>query len=178
MSDFERDNEWQRGIRDTVLGPGYYGVFSYDGRYVYINKGRLAHTLQKRFAVDTIVQSKNGDALCIEEKIVRWPGYHYQTYALETHSCTKPGHESPGWMEYGQADYLLYCFVQESGDLDCRLIDFAALQKWFWPLVETFPTFGPLDTLNLSMGRKVPIAAVKASVPTWPRMVFAEKAAA
>lgn len=176
MGDFQRDNDWQRGVRDAVLAPGFYGVFAVEGRYVFVDKGRLAKTLQRRYAVDTILQGRNGAALCIEEKIVRWKGYKYSSFALETHSCTKPGHESPGWMEYGQADYLLYCFQDERGDLDCHLIDFPKLQAWFWPLVESFKTFGPLpNTLNASMGRKVPIADVRENVPAWQRLVFAEK---
>jgi hypothetical protein len=177
MGDFERDNAWQRSVRDAVLAPGFYGVYAFDGRYVFIDKGRLAETLQRRYAVDTIVQTRNGDAVCIEEKIVRWPkrGQPYSAFCLETHSCTKPGFESPGWMEYGQADYLLYCFQQDDGDLDCHLIDFPKLQAWFAPRVEAYPTFGPLDTLNRSMGRTVPIRDVHRSVPAWHRRVYAEK---
>ncbi len=33
---------------------------------------RLAGILQKRYAVDTIAQSKSGAMVCIEEKVVRW----------------------------------------------------------------------------------------------------------
>lgn len=178
MNDFQRDNEWQRRVRDEVLAPGFYGKYAMDGRYVFIDKGRLASVLQKRYAVDTILQGKNGEAVCIEEKIVRWPGYRYTAYALETHSCTKPGHESPGWMEYGKADFLLYCFVQENGDLDCHLIDFRELQIWFWTREESFSVFGPLDTLNGSKGRVVPIFQVRESVPTWTKYVPAIREAA
>ncbi|MGH2447590.1 MAG: hypothetical protein ACRDFS_03175, partial [Chloroflexota bacterium] len=167
MSDFERDNAWQRGVRDRILAPGFYEKYATDGRYVFIDKGRLATVMQKRFAVDTIAQGKNGNAICIEEKIVRWPGYTYECFCLETHSCTRPGYETEGWMKYGQADFLLYCFQQHDGSLDCHLIDFEKLQAWFWPLAETFSVFGPLYTSNASMGRKVPILDVHKNVPAW-----------
>lgn len=170
MNDFERDNEWQRQIRDTVLAPGFYGGYAMDGRYVFIDRGRLATLLQKRFAVDTIVQGRDGAAVCIEEKIVRWPGRVYDAFALETDSCTKPGYESPGWMRYGQADYLLYAFDTPTG-LNVHLIDFPKLQEWFWPIFESFPTFKMEKTLNQSAGRVVPITRVRDNVPTWFRRI-------
>jgi hypothetical protein len=170
VNDFDRDNIWQRKVRDSVLAPGYYGLHSVEGRYVFIDKGRLATILQKRFAVDTILQGRDGEAVCIEEKIVRWPGYKYSAYCLETESCTKPGFESQGWMRYGKADFLLYCFVRPS-TVECHLIDFPKLQAWFWPIASTFATFGPLETLNRSAGRKVPIESVRASVPMWRKTI-------
>lgn len=176
-SDFDRDNDWQRRVRDQILAPGFYGTFATDGRYVLIDKGRLATQLQREFAVDTIVQGRNGAAVCIEEKIVRWPGRVYAAYSLETDSCTVPGREKQGWMAYGQADYLLYCFQQEDGALDCHLIDFPKLRAWFWERVSDFPTFGPLRTLNRSAGRVVPIAMVRANVPVWRRHVSATQKA-
>lgn len=175
MSDFDRDNEWQRKMRDSVLLPGFYGSYAFEGRYVVIDKGRLATTLQKRFAVDTIVQGKNGAAICIEEKIVRWPGYDYRAYTLETDSCTKPGRESEGWMRYGQADYLLYAFAKPDR-LAVHLIDFPKLQDWFWREVESFEVFQMRNTINLSRGRKVPIDRVADAVPTWVRDVFPDPA--
>lgn len=171
MNDFERDNRWQREVRDQVLVPGFYGRYATEGRYVLIDKGRLATILQKRFAVDTIMQGREGSALCIEEKIVRWPGYRYASFCLETKSCTVPGFESDGWMVYGQADYLLYCFQTEDGDLDCWLIDFPKLKTWFWPREHTFPAFQLEHTHNRSAGRKVPIMDVHRSVPAWRRQV-------
>lgn len=173
MSDFDRDNEWQRGVRDRVLAPAFYGKFAQDGRYVMIDKGRLATVLQKRFAVDTIAQSRSGAAVCVEEKIVRWPGRAYDAFCLETHSCTVPGRESDGWMIYGMADYLLYAFHQSDDSLICYFIDFPALQRWFWLSVGRWPQFGPLDTLNRSAGRLVPIASVMSAVPAWRRHIRA-----
>lgn len=168
MNDFERDDNWQREQRDNILVPGFYEKYATDGRYVLIDKGRFATILQKRMSVDTIVQSKDGRAVAIEEKIVRWPGYQYQNFCLETDSCTKPGHESQGWMHYGEADYLLYCFQQTDGSLFCHLMDFQLLKEWFWPRAETFPTFGPLNTLNATTGRKVPVLEARAATKAPP----------
>lgn len=168
MNDFHRDNAWQRSVRDAVLAPGFYGHYAMQGRYVTVDKGRLAAALQRR-AVDTIVQGRDGAAICIEEKIVRWPGRLYTAACLETKSCTVPGHESVGWMMYGEADFLLYCFQLEHGDLDCWLIDFPRLQEWFWPLEATFPKFQKTDTINRSAGRVVPLAAIQEAVPFWRR---------
>ena len=166
MNEFNRDNEWQKNIRDNVLGPYFYGIYSHKGRYVFVDKGRLAETLQKRFAVDTIVQGKDSAAICIEEKIVRWPGYQYKCACLETHSCTNPGYESDGWMRYGKSDYLLYSFHQEDNSLISYLIDFPKLQSWFWNYEHKFDNFGPLKTVNKSMGKKVPISDIENNIPT------------
>lgn len=171
MDDFKRDNIWQRKVRDSVLAPGFYGSYAVEGRYVFIDKGRLATTLQKRFAVDTIVQGNDGAALCVEEKIVRWKGYRYRAYALETDSCTKPGFESQGWMHYGQADYLLYGFMRQDC-LDIHLIDFPKLQTWFWQNVDSFEVFQMEETLNLTRGRKTPVDDVRKNVPVWVRTIF------
>lgn len=175
MSDFIRDNEWQRKVRDSVLAPGFYGSYALEGRYVFIDKGRLSTALQKQYAVDTIVQGKDGAAICIEEKLVRWPGYEYRAYTLETDSCTKPGFESKGWMHYGQADFLLYGFMRPDR-LVVHLIDFPKLQEWFWSEVDRFEPFQVRGTLNETAGRKVPITEVSVNVPTWVRAVFPDPA--
>ena len=70
-------------------------------------------------------------------------------------------------MRYGQADYLLYCFTTANNDLDCHLIDFPALQEWFWPQYEIFPIFHMKETLNRTMGRLVPIHRVRDELPHW-----------
>ena len=166
-SDFTRDNEWQRSVRDRVLAPGFYGRHAFAGRYVFIDKGELALRLQREFAVDTIMQSRDGRAVCIEEKIVRWPGYAYTAFTLETESCTVPGRESKGWMHYGQADFLLYAMHRPDDSLLVHLVDFQKLKAWFWPRVETFSVFAMRDTLNKSAGRKVPISDIEASMRVW-----------
>lgn len=165
MNDFTIDNDWQRRVRDDVLAPGFYGKYAFNGRYVVIDKGALATQLQRDFAVDTIAQGRDGAAVCIEEKIVRWAGRAYTAFALETKSCTLPGLEKPGWMFYGRADFLLYAFQLQSGDLDCWLINFPKLQEWFWPRETTFPVF-QMPSRNRSAGRVVSINAVSDGVPT------------
>ncbi len=37
MSRFHTDDEGQKAVRDAVLDPGFYGPFSRDGRYVYMD---------------------------------------------------------------------------------------------------------------------------------------------
>ena len=170
MSDFDRDNAWQRRMRNEILAPSFYGRYSCEGRYVFIDKGRLATLLQKRYAVDTIAQGKAGTAVCIEEKIVRWPekrGRPYDAFTLETRSCTVPGHEADGWMVYGMADYLLYCFADRAESaLRCYLIKFAPLQKWFWGRYFKYSTT-ITEQINHTECRVVPIADVEAAVPCW-----------
>ena len=183
MNDFKSDDVWQKSVRDAVLAPGFYKQYSEEGRYVFIDKGSLAMDLQRKFAVDTIYQSDDGVAVCVEEKIVRWPGYHYNSYTLETDSCTNPGYESQGWMHYGKADYLLYCFVTNVGAEKCKcnewcgkckirahLIKFDELQKWFWPIVEDFSVF-QMKTKNKTKGRIVPIEKVKNAIPVYRYIV-------
>lgn len=165
MSDFATDNAWSRRKRDQILVPQFYRSYAQDGRYVLIDGGVLSEHLQRRFAVDTIAQLPNGGAAFIEEKILRWRGRTYTDYALETHSCTHRGREKDGWMKYGLADYLLYAFECADGSLDAHLIDFQRLRAWFGPRERDFPLFGPLATINASMGRLVPITEVAANVP-------------
>lgn len=172
MSDFFADDDWQKRIRDEILVPQFYQRHALDGRYVLLDSGGLATRLQKEMGVDTVFQVAGGEMVSVEEKIVRWPGYPYSTFCLETDSCTVPGRESPGWMHYSAADFLLYCFVTVNHGLDCHLIDLPKLKAWFWPLAGQFEVFGPLPTLNRTMGRKVPIVDVHANVPTWMFSLF------
>jgi len=172
---FVRDDTWQRGMRDKILAPSFYGSYATAGRYVFIDKGRLASRFQREYAVDTIVQGKNGQAVCIEEKIVRWPRADrpHRAFTFETHSCTVPGREKDGWMRYGEADYLLYCFSnKDQTALDCYLIDFDELKKWFWPRFVMWPRT-VTEQINRSECRKVPIEEVTGSVTVRRRMVSA-----
>ncbi|MBF0160026.1 MAG: hypothetical protein HQL58_10950 [Magnetococcales bacterium] len=167
MYDFDYDNSWQKHIRDEILIPQFYRVQATEGRYVLLDKGGLATRLQRELGMDTIFQAEGGEVVTIEEKIVRWHAYAYAAFCLETHSCTVPGHESDGWMVYSKADYLLYCFFRPGHGLDCHLIDLPKLREWFWPIHEQFSTFGPLATLNRTMGRLVPVQTVYDHVPVW-----------
>jgi hypothetical protein len=169
MNVFQHDDSWQKSMRDRILAPEFYGNYALDGRYVFIDKGALASRLQREFAVDTIVQGpRDGSAVCIEEKIVRWPkrqDYPYSSFALETRSNTNPGREKDGWMVYGQADFLLYCFANKvENALNAYLIDFPKLKAWFWPRIELWPTT-VTEQINHTECRVVPISDVKYDVP-------------
>jgi|TARA_Y100000296_G_C5156354_1_gene249290 hypothetical protein len=171
MSEFNKDNNWQRSQRDAILVPHFYKKHATDGRYVLLDKGRFADIIQKRLAADTIVQSRDGAVVAIEEKIVRWPVWDKPHFAfcLETDSCTVPGRESDGWMHYAKADYLLYCFQQrDKASLLCYLLDFQRLKDWFWPREEEFKVF-QMDQINKTMGRLAPInEAMEAAGATKP----------
>lgn len=149
MNDFYTDDRWQREQRDRYLLPLFY-------RKHYARFQFCDHLPEEqRRGVDTIIWI--GDRrYTVDEKIVR---KKYTAFALETKSCTVPGHEKPGWMFYGEADRLLYCFSIPKG-LFCYVLDFPKLQTWFWTQEPTFPPF-EMDTKNRTAGRIVDIGFVK-----------------
>jgi len=163
---FDAAREYSCKMRDTFL-VHFYKKYSFDGRYVFVDKSACSTLLQKELAVDTISQWSNKGSICIEEKIEQWPGYPRWNFALETESCTKPGRERKGWMHYARADYLLYAFAFE-GDigLDAYLIDFPKLREWFWSLPTRYKPH-TMDTINRTRFEKVPIQDVRQAVPTW-----------
>lgn len=161
MSEFQKDDSWQRGIRDRLLKP-FYHAHSFENRYVFADKGKLADVLQREMAVDTVLQAKQNALYSIEEKIVRWPGRYYTAFALETWSCTVPGRERQGWMYTAQCDYLFYCFVQED-EKSCisYLIPFGKLKDWFFEN-DRYLQFATTITeqINKTQCRVVPIEIV------------------
>lgn len=165
-NNFWNDNEWQRRKRDKYL-VHLYGKYARDGRYVFLDKGRCSSLIQKRLAADTIVQGRRGDSPCVEEKIVRFKGQVLTRFCLETESCTVPGHESPGWMRYGEADLLNYCYeVEKDGPLDCFLSDFQAVKKWFWEQDLSRFYYNRMKKHNRTGSYLVPIIEVAAAVKT------------
>ena len=164
--DFDAAREYSRMMRDTFL-IHFYKKYSFDGRYVFIDKSTCSTLMQKELAVDTVAQWSNRGSICIEEKIEQWPGYKRVNFALETDSCTNRGRERKGWMHYAKADYLLYAFAYE-GDtgLDTYLIDFPKLQEWFWSLPIRYSHY-TMPTINRTRFEKVPINDVVKAVPTW-----------
>lgn len=172
MNRFHRDDDGQKMVRDLVIGPGLYGMFSVDGRYVTLDKGRMATILQKRFSVDTVLQARSGNAAFIEEKIIRWPVSNraYTAFTLETKSCTVPGRESDGWMVYGEADWLNYALCQRNGDIVCYLIDFQKLKAAFWPAVDQFRETVTTQ-LNRTACRLVPIDWINEKVGSYVRVI-------
>jgi hypothetical protein len=131
VNNFIRDNSWQRKERERLL-KSFYISKGLDGRFVFVDKGKLADVLQKELAIDTILQIKDNGIVGIEEKIIRWPGFKYSNYTLEIMTCTVPGHERKGWMYYAKCDVLLYCFMQEDGSMDAHALPFPKLQEWFF----------------------------------------------
>jgi hypothetical protein len=166
MNKFIKDDSWQKKIRNKILQP-YYKKISYNQRFVFVDKGILADKLQREMAIDTIIQLKNNGILGIEEKIVRWPGYEYQNYTLETWSCTVAGLEKQGWMYYATCDYLFYCFVQNGDDsLYIHVIPFSKLQNWFFEhnRFENYRSF-ITDQVNKTETKIVPIKDVWDAIP-------------
>lgn len=133
--DFAAALAFSQGVRDRWLRP-FYASIAEDGRYVFVDKSHCSLRIQKELAVDTIIQAPAWGSLCIEEKLEqRYTG----NFALETHSVTLPGQERPGWMVYGQADWLLYGFLTPDGEgLDIWLMNFAQLKDWFWQHVTRY----------------------------------------
>ncbi len=145
------DDVWQKGIRDIFL-PKYYAEWAHQGRYVFADKGKLALEVQAR-VVDTILQGKDGEMICVEEKIVRprdGDGQLYDHFFLELK-----------WMRLTSVpcitDYLLYCFLsQDSTTLDCWRMPFPALANWF--LTNKQFRLVPARPGENAEGRMVPIA--------------------
>jgi len=164
-SHFLEDDHYQRQKRDTLL-KDFYIQGSVEGRFVFMDKGRLADIVQREMAVDTILQGRDGQAIAIEEKIVRWKGRKYTAFTLETWTCTVPGRERQGWMYYSKCDFLLYCFTQADGSLEAYAIPFPRLKTWFFEQdrFERYPTT-VTEQINRTECRVVPIADVLAGVP-------------
>lgn len=160
MNDFNKDMPWQLEIRNSVIAGQLYDKVSHEGRYVFLDKGKISDILQRKYAVDTILQAKNGKAVGIEEKIVRWKGYPYRHLCIETESCTNEGFESEGWIHYGKADYLLYCFQQEDESLICWLIDFAKLQDYYHENKDRLKPF-QMEERNRTRGVLAPLHEIK-----------------
>ena len=126
---FAGDDKYQRELRDRYLLP-YYERMAHEGRYITADgSSGTASMLQREMHVDTLVQTKDS-LVSIDEKIVRWPGYEYEQYALESWSCTIPGKHSLGWMYTCRADLIAYCFERPDGLL-MHLLPFGKLQAFF-----------------------------------------------
>lgn len=170
---FVDDLRWSCTMRDRYL-IHFYRKYSQDGRYVFVDKSKCSTLLQKQLAVDTIVQSKQGGSICIEEKIERWPGYTRTNFALETDSCTVPGREKVGWMSYAEADYLLYAFELPTGGLHVYFIDFQPLRQWFEKVKDNYKSHTMLNTINHTRFKKVPINDVLHNIKTTQYVVTDE----
>lgn len=164
MNQFNRDDRWQRECRDQFLKPFYSWLSS--GRFVFLDRGPLVKELQTQMHVDTFLQDCDGYLIGIDEKLVRWPGYEYTHYTLETQSCTVPGRLSKGWMYSSKCDLLVYCFQRPNDRCVVHTIPFKNLQTWFFES-SRFSRYERWvsDQINRTECYKVPIADVFASVP-------------
>jgi hypothetical protein len=155
FEEFNRDDKWQREMRDDILVPCLYAK-RFAGRHELI-----PHTDPRaKGGCDTIV---NGHRL--DEKIVRYPrddngvprADPYDAFALETMSCTVTGHERDGWMRTNDVSFVLYCFANlDETELDCYLLDFPKLKDWFWPRAEQYHLWTSKQ-FNRTQCRVVPI---------------------
>ncbi len=124
-----RDDEWQKAVRDRLLVP-YYRKISHEEQFTCLD-GLDPSVLELQKRGDTIVRTKT-TVKFIEEKFVRWPGYEYSAFALETKSCTNRGRQSEGWMATSKADVLAYVFVREQDrEALVYFIPFPELKEWF-----------------------------------------------
>lgn len=160
MKQWERSDMWQRGLRNRFLVP-VYKQWCDEGRYVFIQKSDCSTLLQKRYALDTILQVHDR-SVCLEEKIVRQP---WPFFFFETDSCTLPERESEGWMQYIQADAVLYAFFREAEQvLDTYVIEqFQEVKMWFWQVYTRYREH-TMPTENRTRGRLVPIEDVSEMV--------------
>lgn len=166
MSEFAHDDAWGKQVRDDLVLP-LYRRWCPEGRYVLADEGPVAERINKG-GVDTILQLPGNRIATVDEKIVRWPGYVHDAYALEEWSCTVPGRERDGWMAHPGAAWLLYVFVLDEAATsgEAHLIPFARLQKWFYER-DRFAGYrtSTTDQVNRSQSRLVPVADVWREVP-------------
>ena len=136
-----------------------------DGRYVRIEKGRLAAQLQQE--IGDILMNREGSLYSAEVKIEqRFTGNLF----LETFSNAMPERLKPGWLYTNQADLLLYHFLDRPVSL--FIASLPALKGWAFRRRGHNGCVGRLcgfeekqqtkyDQLNVTVGRIVPIAILK-----------------
>ena len=150
-------------MRDKILVPQFYKK-KFD-RYELMDGPE--HRREQRQGIDAIgwIGKKQ---FTFDEKIINWPGYPYSAFALEDISNTITG--ADGWMRWGIALWLLYCFSNSNDTvLTCYAIDFQALKAWFWEKLredqDAFPASRSREW-NRTQVRVVDIDLVRNAVPT------------
>lgn len=146
---FGRADAWQREARDKLLVPFYRRRFP---KGFWFQDDLFS---QSR-AIDTVGRNTDGSLTLIEEKIVQWPGRPYSALCLETGD----DRQQPTWVRYGLSDWLLWLFIQADASGVAYVFDFQKLKTWFWPRIETFPSFGPLGMPPHTYGRVVSLKAI------------------
>lgn len=159
--------------RNEILVPLFYEKY-YRGRYRLLAGD---DPLQAQ-DIDTIIESeKTGQKETLEEKIIRWrldkdtgepSDQRYTAIAAETWSNINEDRKKTGWMVFGMAKWLLWCFLVPKTEvaMDCYLFDFQALKAWFWemeqernwPKVLVYNENG-----NISEVQVVPIKEIRAA---------------
>jgi hypothetical protein len=168
---FRVDDRWQREMRDGVLVPQFYdaGLMG-PGPFIHCDPPANADddndmlAIQK-LGVDVVMIDARGRPTTADEKIVREHVPDYDAFFLETVSCPFEGRETPGWMVYSKAAWLVYA-MQRAYDLWVHLIGFQQLKTWFWQpgQEERWPVSRERDEKrHVSIGRIVKIAAIIAA---------------
>lgn len=169
VDNFAVDDKWQRAMRDAFLVPHYYER-CYKGRYELFDDDR---DMQMR-GIDTRLTTGRGDHITIDEKIVRFPrnGEAYTAFCIETHSCTKAGFLSMGWLFNSDADFIMYCRM-DAAEQEMRIhkIHLLSLRRWFSRHFEQLPTFGPLNTKNGTFGRVMAFTLLDPDC-YWPMTIY------
>lgn len=135
---------------------------TYNGRFVYTDKGNLSRELQKEYG-DIFANDRDGKVWCIEVKAEE--ENKYNNFYLETYSNRSRG--TRGWMHYCKADLLWYYFLKEKY---LTIIDFNKLKVWFEEHAHEYPEKpqGKRIQMNDTWGRCVRIGHIIAAkdVPT------------
>lgn len=168
MNDFTTDNlVWQLPVRNKFITPFYEQRFG-KGNFHHLKDG---HVLQKDYHIDTIIV-QNCMLRCVDEKIMRRrkDGGNPVNVSCETWTCSVLGKERRGWM-YGNflTTHLLYCFAdaqtaEEVTGLDCLIIPFPRLCRWFWEQGEERWPLHVEKEANRTHSRNVPIAEIRKNV--------------
>lgn len=155
----------------TVEAEGLARVYAFlkvqtdDGRYVRIEKGRLAAQLQQE--IGDVLMNREGSLYSAEVKIEQ----HFTgNLFLETFSNAMPERLKPGWLFTNQADLLLYHFLDRPRSL--FVASLPRLKGWAFRRRGRNGCVGSLcafeekqqtkyDQLNVTVGRIVPVAVLK-----------------
>lgn len=126
---------------------------SFDGRFVLIEKGRLATELQKSVG-DAMLTGTDGKLWAVEVKAEE--SNRHQNLFLETWSNLS--RYTPGWMVTLNTDLLLYHFIRED---ELYVANFQRIKEWAFKSREIYSyperKQSKYDQLNDTWGRCVPI---------------------
>jgi hypothetical protein len=170
MRRWELDDKRQRDTRERFYLPLYKQI-AFEERYTDLGKSACSMRLQKD-GIDAVLQTGPYSSECVEEKTVFLEGDQpYRCIFLETESCTNPGHESPGWALYTEADKVHYGMVtaNELAMFLYILQEFQKIRMWFRQMYERYPHSDVLQrryrrhtmpTENRTSGLLVPITDI------------------